>query len=127
MSDSTSLPISSEADFRPSFSCGGAPRSFRGFDLQTGERRSRRGDNSNGLNSARSPFTDGMPFPDMGSPVPLASFDPIAVDSFASPNINGEATSEEAIPLGLGVGVAGPGALELDEAAAAAATTSAQA
>lgn len=113
--------------------CGGAPRSFRGFDLQTGERRNggggggrRNHPQSNGHGSAdpqqqqqqqmgRSPFAEGMPFPDMGSPVVLDGYE------------NGEAGAEgeegqggEQGIMGLGV-QGGPGTLELDEEAATAA------
>lgn len=120
--------LQQKADLSPfSDRCGGAPRSFRGFDLQNNERR-RRGDHGSAPNSGRSPFTDGMPFPDMGSPVPLAAFDPVAVEAYGAA-IEGEESPlpDGGVTMGLGVdGFTGPGSLELDEVAAAAATTPVQ-
>jgi hypothetical protein len=76
--------------------CGGAPRSFRGFDLQQ---------QSNNFNG-RSPFPE-----EIGSPLPLEAFDPSALGIDYSPDDGEQPLS---IPL------SGAGALVLDETVAAA-------
>ena len=83
--------------------------------MQNNERR-RRNEQNGAPNGARSPFADGMPIPDMGSPsIPTEGY-----NAYSHPVAEGEG-----LPLaGLGVdGFTGPGSLELDEVAAATATT----
>lgn len=55
------------------------------------------GQRSHQGNGQRSPFQNGMAFPDMGSPIPLEAFDPTTVASLEySPNPD---ASSPAIPV----------------------------
>lgn len=99
--------------------CGGAPRAFRGLDMKRRGQRSQQPAQQDGQSPMNgfppSSFAEGMPFPDMGSPMPMSAFDPVSMVAFATGEDEGD--DEDLLP-------SGPGALELDETVAAAATSS---
>ncbi|KAM0793129.1 hypothetical protein ACM66B_000607 [Microbotryomycetes sp. NB124-2] len=100
--------------------CGGPPRAFRNMDAK---RQGRQGGGNSNVNNAtpspstlaaggagggsKSPFSEGMPFPDMGSPVPQAALNN---SKFAGDQCGANANDDD---------VEGPGGLEMDEETAA--------